>query len=144
MHLESDMNDSAPGHPASRLKGRPSAPPSLWVTLAVDGCMLLVVGALALVDGPWWSFFVPLVPGALVLMRYGQRAAAAMGIRSRDETPHGWLLTFATAGGPAGILAVHAGRYGGFVILTYIALAQIGERIVWARFRTDDDHNARP
>jgi uncharacterized membrane protein HdeD (DUF308 family) len=118
------VSDLMLGHPASRLQGRPSAPPPLWVTLAVDGCMFMVVGVLALVNAPWWSFLVPLALGAPILVRYGRREAVAMGICSREETPHGWLLALAIPSGLAGVLAAHTGRYGGLVIMTYIVLAQ--------------------
>lgn len=131
------MSNSGLGHPASRVKGRPSAPPSLLVTVTVDGCMFITVGLLAFIDAPWWSFLVPPAIGAPVLVVYGRRAAAAMGIRYRDETPHGWLLALAIPGGLAGVLAAHAGRYGGFVVMAYIILAHTGERIAWARFRAN-------
>jgi hypothetical protein len=126
------------GHPASRLKGRPSAPAPLGVTLAVDGCMFMAVGVLALVNAPWWSVLVPLALGTPILVRYGRRAAVAMGIRCREETPRGWLLALTLPGGLVGVLATHTGRYGGLLIMTYIVLGQAGERIVWSRFRGSD------
>jgi uncharacterized membrane protein HdeD (DUF308 family) len=102
--------------------------------------MFIAVGVLALVNAPWWSFVVPLVLGAPILVRYGRREAAAMGIRSREETPRGWLLALVIPSGLAGVLASHTGRYGGLVLMTYIALAQAGERIAWSRFRGTDAH----
>jgi uncharacterized membrane protein HdeD (DUF308 family) len=141
------VTDRALGHPASRLKGRPSAPPPLWVAIAVDGCMFMAVGILMLVNGPWWSFLVPLAFGAPVLIGYGRKAAVSIGIRSRDETPHGWPLALVIPSGLVGVLAAHAGRYGGLVVVSYLVLAHIGERIVWARFRSaraDDGQNAKP
>jgi uncharacterized membrane protein HdeD (DUF308 family) len=102
--------------------------------------MFVAVGVLALVDAPSWSFLVPLALGVLILIVYGRRAAAALGIRSRDETPHGWLMALAILlGGLAGHLAAQTGRYGGLIIVVSIALAQIVERIVWARFRAERD-----
>jgi hypothetical protein len=97
--------------------------------LTVDGCVLVAVGVLTLVDGPLWSFLVPLALGAPILVRYGRRAALAMGIRSREETPRGWLLALAIPSGLVCALAVHTGRYCGLVLMTYIVLAQAGERI---------------
>lgn len=128
------MSTPVLGHPASRLKGRPTAPPPLWVTLVVDGSMFIASGVLALVDAPWWNFIVPLVLATLVLIGYGRREATARGIRSREETPNGWLLALAVPSGLAGVLAAHTGRYGGLVVMTYLAFAHAGERIVWARF----------
>jgi hypothetical protein len=98
--------------------------------------MFIAVGLLALVNAPWWSFVVPLALGTPVLILYGRRAAVAKGIRFRDETPHGWLMTLVIPGWFVGVLAVHTGRYGGLVLMAYIALAQVGERFVWARFNT--------
>jgi uncharacterized membrane protein HdeD (DUF308 family) len=105
------------------------------VTIAIDACLFACAGLMALADAPWWSFVLPLVPGAAILIVYGRRAATALGIRSRDETPAGWLIALAVLGGLAGALAAHAGRYAGFVIVAYLACAHIGERIVWRRFR---------
>jgi hypothetical protein len=81
------------------------------------------------------EFLVPLVFGAAVLVVYGWMAAAALGIRSRDETPSGWLMVLVVPSGVASVLAANAGRYAGLVISTYLVLAQVGERVVWARFR---------
>jgi hypothetical protein len=100
--------------------------------------MFVAVCVLALVNAPWWSSLVSLAIGVPILVGYGRREAVAMGIRSRDETPYGSLLALAIPGGLAGVLAAHAGRYGGLVIMTYIVLAHVGERIVWARFRDTD------
>jgi hypothetical protein len=94
-----------------------------------------VAGLMALADAPWWSFVPPLILGGAILIVYGRRAATALGIRSRDETPRGWLTALAVPSGLAGVLAAHAGRYEGLVIVAYIACAHIGERIVWSRFR---------
>lgn len=128
------MSHPTLGRLASRVK-QPSAPPPLQVLLFVDGCMFLAVGVAALLEAPWWSVLIPLGIGTLVLVRHGRRAALAIGIRSHDQTPHGWLVALAMPGGLAGVLAIHAGRYGGLIIITYIALAQVGERVAWARFR---------
>jgi uncharacterized membrane protein HdeD (DUF308 family) len=102
------------------------------VTIAVDACLFACAGLMALADAPWWSFVLPLVLGAAILIVYGWRAATALGIRSRDETPRGWLIAWAVPGGLAGALA---GRYAGLVIVAYLACAHIGERIIWSRFR---------
>jgi uncharacterized membrane protein HdeD (DUF308 family) len=90
---------------------------------------------MALADAPWWSFVLPLILGAAILIVYGRKAATALGIRSRDETPRGWLMALAVPSGLAGVLAAHTGRYAGLVIMAYLAFAHIAERIVWARFR---------
>lgn len=90
---------------------------------------------MALADVPGWSFLAPLVLGAAVLVVYARRAATALGIRSRDETPRGWLTALAIPSGLAGVLAAHAGRYAGLVIVAFLVLVQIAERIIWARFR---------
>jgi len=66
---------------------------------------------------------------------YGRKAADALGIRSHDETPRRWLTALAIPGGFAGVLAAHAGSDAGLVVMPYLACAQIGERIVWARLR---------
>jgi uncharacterized membrane protein HdeD (DUF308 family) len=130
------VEDPALGHPASSVRPlRPSAPPPLSVTIAVDACLFACAGLMALADAPWWSFVLPLVLGAAILIVYGWRAARALGIRSRDETPRGWLIALAVPGGLAGALAAHAGRYAGLVIVAYLACAHIGERIIWSRFR---------
>lgn len=130
------MKDPAFGHPASRVHPwPPSAPAPISVTFAVDACLFACGGLMALADAPWWSFVLPLVPGAAILIVYGRRAATALGIRSRDETPRGWLTALAIPGGLAGVLAAHAGRYAGLVIVAYLACAHIGERIIWSRFR---------
>jgi hypothetical protein len=128
-------------HPLSRpLSGlrrwRVSAPPPLLVTIAVDCCLFVSAGLLALIDAPAWSYLVPLAMVLPVLIVYGRKAAEALGIRSRDETPRGRLITgLGMLGGLVGVLAAHEGRYAGLVVATYIALAHIGERITWARFR---------
>lgn len=130
------MEDPALGHPAARVRPwRPSAPAPISVTIAVDACLFACAGLMALADAPWWSFVLPLVLGAAILIVYGWRAATALGIRSRDETPRGWLIALAVPGGLAGALAAHAGRYAGLVIVAYLACAHIGERIIWSRFR---------
>jgi uncharacterized membrane protein HdeD (DUF308 family) len=130
------VEDPALGHPASRVRPlRPSVPPPISVTIAVDACLFACAGLMALADAPWWSFVLPLVLGAAILIVYGWRAATALGIRSRDETPRGWLIALAVPGGLAGALAAHAGRYAGLVIVAYLACAHIGERIIWSRFR---------
>jgi hypothetical protein len=103
--------------------------------LAVDGCMLVAVGIEALADGPIWSFLLAFALGSSVLVHYGRRAAVAKGIRSRDETPHDWILALAIPGGIAGVLAAHTGRYGGFILMAYMVVAQVGERIAWVRFK---------
>lgn len=129
------MVDPALGHPASRVRPwRPSAPAPLLAMIAVDVCLFAFAALMALTDAPWWSFLVPLVIGAAVLVVYGWRAAAVLGIRSRDETPRGWLMALAVPGGAVGVLAAHAGRYAGLVIVAYLVLAQGAERVVWARF----------
>lgn len=70
------------------LKG-PTAPPPLRVTLIIDACMFIAAGVLALVNAPWWSFIAILGLGGPILTVYGHRAAAELGVRSRDETPRG-------------------------------------------------------
>jgi uncharacterized membrane protein HdeD (DUF308 family) len=130
------VRDPALGHPASRVRlRRPSAPAPISVTIAVDACLFVFAGLLALTNAPWWNFAVPLVAGAVILVVYGRRAATALGIRSRDETPRAWLTALAVPGGLVGVLAAHADQYAGLVIMAYIAFAHIAERIVWARFR---------
>jgi hypothetical protein len=130
------VRDPALGHPASRVRPwRPSAPAPVSVTIAVDACLLAVAALMALIDAPWWSIVPPLVLGAAVLIVYGRRAATELGIHARDETPRGWLMALAIPSAIAGPLAVQAGRYGGLVIMGYLALAHIAGRIVWARFR---------
>jgi hypothetical protein len=124
------------GHPASCVRPwQPSAPPPISVTIAVDACLFACAGLMALAAAPWWSFVLPLVPGAAILIVYGWKAATALGIRSGDETPPGWLIALAVPSGLAGALAAHAGRYAGLVLVAYLACAHIGERIVWSRFR---------
>lgn len=130
------MGDPALGHPASRVRlTGPSAPAPISVTVAVDACLFAIVGLIALTGASSWSFVPPLILGVVVLVIYSRRAATALGIRSRDETPRGWLTVLAVPGGVAGVLAGNAGRYAGLVIMAYLACVQIGERIVWARFR---------
>jgi hypothetical protein len=130
------MSDPAYGHPASRLpRWRASAPPPLSITIAADVCLLVSVGALALVDAPSWSCLVAIVLAAPVFVVYGHRAAKALGISSRDQTPRGWLMIPIALSGPVGVLAANAGRYAGLIFVAYIALSQVGERIAWARWR---------
>ncbi len=130
------MSDPARGHPASWLRGwRVSAPPPLSITIPADVCLFVCAGVLALVDAPWWGFLVPLALAAPVFVVYGRKAAEALGISSRDQTPRGWLMMLAMLSGLAGVLAANAGRYAGLVLIAYIALAHVGERIAWARFR---------
>jgi uncharacterized membrane protein HdeD (DUF308 family) len=105
------------------------------VTIAVDAFLLAFAGLMVLTDAPQWSFMAPLVVAAVILVVYGRRAATALGIRSRDETPRAWLTALAVPSGLAGVLAAHADQYAGLVIVVYIAFAHIAERIVWARFR---------
>ena len=130
------MGDPALGHPASRARPwRPSAPAPISVTIAVDACLFALAGLMALTDAPWWSFLAPLALGGAVLVVYARRVAAALGIRSRDETPRGWLTALVVPSGLVGVLAAHAGRYAGLVIVAYLVFAHIAERIIWARFR---------
>jgi hypothetical protein len=105
------------------------------MTITVDACLFACAVLMALAETPWWSFVLPLVLGAAILIVYGWRAATALGIRSRNETPAGWLMALAVPGGLAGALAAHAGRYAGLVIVAYLACAHFGERIIWSRFR---------
>jgi hypothetical protein len=97
--------------------------------------MFACAGLMALTDAPWWSFLAPLALGGAVLVVYARRAATALGIRSRDETPRGWLTALAIPSGLAGVLAAHAGRYAGLVIVAFLIFVHIAERIIWARFR---------
>jgi hypothetical protein len=130
------VGDPALGHPASRVRlWQPSAPAPISVTIAVDACLFAFAGLMALIDAPYWSFLALLVLGAAVLVVYARRAATALGIRSRDETPHGWLTALVVPGGLVGVLATHAGRYAGLVIVAFLVLVQIAERLIWARFR---------
>jgi hypothetical protein len=87
-------------------------------------------------DVSWWIFVVVLLLGGAVLAVYSRRAAAVLGIRSREETPRAWLNALALPSGVVGVLAFHAGRHaGGFVILGYLLFAEVAERVVWSRFR---------
>jgi hypothetical protein len=117
------------------LRWRVSAPPPVPVAIAVDSCLFVSAGLLALVDAPVWSCLVPLALVAPVLIVYGYRAAEALGIRSRDQTPQGWLTGLWTLGGLASVLVAHTGRYAGLVVAIEVALLHVGERITWARFR---------
>jgi hypothetical protein len=130
------VGDPALGHPASRARlSRPSAPAPLAVTIAVDGCLLACAVLMALADARWWIFLMPLGVGAVILAVYGRKAATALGIRSREETPRGWLTAMGAAGGLAGVLAAHTGRYAGLVIVAYLTCGHIVERMAWTRFR---------
>jgi hypothetical protein len=98
--------------------------------------LLVAGGVLALVDGPWWSYLVPLALVAPVFIVYGRKAAAALGIHARDQTPQGSLTALGMLGGIAGVFAGHTGRYAALVVAIVVAFLHIGERLVWARFRT--------
>jgi hypothetical protein len=113
-----------------------SAPAPVALTITVDVCLFICAGALALIDAGSWSFLVPALLGAPIFYVYGRRAAKALGIKSRDETPHRALIVLVLPAGAAGILASDAGRYGSLLFMTYIAVMQVGERVIWARFRT--------
>lgn len=123
---------------AASIFWRPSAPPPLWVTLVTSGCMLSAATLLTVFKAPRWSFIVVLALGVLTLFVYGQRAAAALGIRSGDETPRDLLMVVGMIGGVAGVFAASAGRYGGFFFAIYLVLAQVAERVAWAYFRRTD------
>ena len=97
--------------------------------------MFIAAGILALVNAPWWGFIAVLGLGGPILIVYGHKAAAELGVRSRDETPRGWLLALAMTAGLASVLAAHTGRYASLIVITYIVLAHTGERVAWARFR---------
>jgi hypothetical protein len=114
------------------------------VTIAVDACLFACAGLMALVDASWWNFLLPLALGAAILIVYGRKAATALGIRSREEMPRAWLTALAVSSGIAGGIAAQAGRYGGLVIVAYLACTQIGERIVWARFRASSRVAGKP
>jgi hypothetical protein len=64
------------------------APAPLPITIAVDGCLFVCAVMMAFADARWWIFLMSLGVGGVIITVYGRRAAAALGIRSRDETPH--------------------------------------------------------
>ena len=103
--------------------------------ITVDACLFACAGIMTLANAPWWIFALPFILGAAILIVYGRRAATALGIHSREETPRGWLTALAVPGGLAGALAAQVGRYAGLAIVAYLVCAHIGERIVWSRFR---------
>jgi hypothetical protein len=133
----SAMTDPALGHPASRVRsGRASAPAPIAVTIMTDVCLFVCAGVLALIDAPaWWSSLVLLFLGIPILVVYGRRAAEAQGIKSRDEMPYGSLMALGIPGGVIGVLTIDVGRYAGLLLMTYLVMVHIGERIIWARFR---------
>jgi hypothetical protein len=96
--------------------------------------LFVSAGVLALVDAPWWSYLAPLALVAPVFIVNGRKAADALGIHSRDQTPQGWLTALAMLCGVVGVFAAHAGRYAGLIVAAAIALAHVGERLAWARF----------
>ena len=127
--------DPALGHPASRVRQwPPSAPAPVSVTIILDLCLAAFALLVVLAALPRWILVVPLVGWAVAITVYGRRAAKALGIRSRDETPRGWLTALALPGGLVGVLAANSGRSAGFVLMAYVLAAQAGERIVWRRF----------
>jgi hypothetical protein len=96
--------------------------------------MYVCAGVLALLDGGSWSFVVPALLGVPIFYVYGRRAAKALGIKSRSETPTGAIIVLVLPAGAVGILAADAGRYGSLIFVTYFVIVQVGERIIWARF----------
>lgn len=127
--------DPALGHPASRAHPwAPVAPVPIPVAVTVDTCLFAGAVLVALIAAPWWSCALLLVPAVVVLTIYGRRAARALGILSRDETPRAWLIALAIPSGVIGVLAVHTDRYATLVLAAYLVCLQIAERIVWARF----------
>ena len=129
------VGDPALGHPASRVRQwPPSAPAPVSVTIILDLCLAAFALLVVLAALPRWILVVPLVGWAVAITVYGRRAAKALGIRSRDETPRGWLTALALPGGLVGVLAANSGRSAGFVLMAYVLAAQAGERIVWRRF----------
>jgi hypothetical protein len=104
--------------------------------VAVDAWLLVTAGALVLVDAAWWWYLAPLAVGVIAMWVSGRAAAKALGIRTVDETPRGFLMALGLLGGLFGVTAEHAGRYAGFAFAFLFVLIQIGERVAWARFRT--------
>ncbi len=129
------VSDPALGHPASRAYSiSPIAPVPIPVAIAVDACLCAYAILVALGVVSWWSFLIPLILAVAILTVYGRRAAKALGIRSRDETPRRWLVALATTGGLVGTAAAHTNQYVGLILTAYFVFLQIAERIIWTRY----------
>lgn len=97
------VGDQARGHRFSlALRWRPSAPPSIRVTLAVDAALAVVAILDAAGEVPWWIFVAVMLLEAAVLVVYSRRAAVALAICSREETPRAWLNPLALPSGVVG------------------------------------------
>jgi hypothetical protein len=129
-------SDPMLGHPASQRRGWPTAPAPLSVVVAVDAWLLVTAGALVLADATWWWYIAPLAVGVVAMWISGRKTAKAQGIRTVDETPRGSLIALGSLGGLLGVTAENTGRYAGLVFALLVLAIQVGERIAWARFRT--------
>jgi len=110
------------------------APVPLVVAVGVSACLLLLGALLAAAPATWWAFLTGLIVAVSVMIVFGNKAAVARGLRSRDETPRGWLTAMAVSGGVLGVAANHVGRYAGLLLAGYLVVTLVGERIVWRRF----------
>jgi hypothetical protein len=113
---------------------RPAAPAPLPVVIAVDVCLFACAGLTAIADASVWSFLAPFALGAAVLIVYGWKAAADLGIRSREQTPRAGLRALGILGGITAALLTQTGRYAGLGILACLVSLQVAERIIWAHF----------
>lgn len=102
--------------------------------ITVDACLFVCAGLTAVTNASVWSFLVPLALGAAVLIVYGWKAAANLGIRSREETPQAWLRALGILSGITAALLTQTGRYAGLGIVACLVFLQVAERIIWAHF----------
>jgi uncharacterized membrane protein YhaH (DUF805 family) len=104
------------------------------MTVVVDLVLLGFVILEATREVSGWIFVLALFVAVVTLSVSARRAADVSESGPREEAPHAALRAFALLSGVVGVLALHAGRYAGFVVVGYLVLAAVVERVAWSRF----------
>jgi hypothetical protein len=87
---------------------------------------------------PWWLGVVLLMPGVVLLIRFGWIAADALGIVSRDETGQ-WIVGLIAGPGAVAVGALAKSYHKDYAALLFVGYLVIIVdplwRFIWSRYR---------